>query len=173
MGIKHVRGETISIGDMFSVTDVLPALAQYMVFIAVLGLVTGLLSVVPFGNILSVIIQIAVGGLLVFAVPLIVDQRLSAVEALTRSFNAAKSQFVMIVLFLIVASLAGVVGAIACGIGAIFTFPIAILSICILYRDFFLQNMSPAYSAPGYGTYPPAQSPPPGESGTPMPPRQG
>src|SRR5207249_4884514 len=116
MGIKQIRGEIIGVGDLFSVTDVMSSLIQYIGIMVAINVVTALLSILPFGFLLAIIIGVATGVLLIFALPLIVDRRLSAVEAVTTSINAAKNQFVMILLFLIVAGIVGCIGAIACGI---------------------------------------------------------
>lgn len=144
MAIKQIRGEAIAIGDMFSVTDVLPALV-------VAALVVGV--AVSIGNMLCYIPGFIAGGLLMFAVPFAVDYRGSGMEAVSGSFSALSGQWLMATLFYLVVTIIGSIGGLACGVGLLVTMPLMILSIALLYNDFFPPEVMSA---------PVADAPPPG-----------
>ena len=128
MALKQIRGQEISVGDMFSVTDVLPALIVASLVVAV---------EVSIGNIFCYVPGIIAGGLLMFAVPFAVDYRGSGMEAVSGSFSTLSGQWLLAALFYLVVSLIGGAGALARGIGVLVTTPLMILSIALLYNDFF------------------------------------
>jgi uncharacterized membrane protein len=128
MAINQVRTGQLTLGDMFSVTDVLPSLLGA-------ALLSGLATFL--GLLLCIIPGLIVSGLLMFTIPLVVDQRMGAVDAMSASWNVLKSQAAMAVVFLIVIGLLAGAGAIACFVGMLVTGPLAILSLATLYRDFF------------------------------------
>jgi hypothetical protein len=131
MACRQVRGRKVTVGDLFSVVDVLPNL--------ILGaLIYGLASMVGF-------MCLFVPGLIVLAVfmftfPLIVDGGLGATEAMGRSWEALSGQLVSATLFHIVVSLVAGVGSCLCCVGLLLTAPLYSLSIAVLYRDFFLTK---------------------------------
>lgn len=139
MATRQLRGEAISLGDMMSVVDVLGALL-------VAAILVGL--AVTIGSFLCVIPAFIVGGLLMFTVPLIVDQRLGALEAMMKSVDSLKGEWLMATLFYLVVSILGSLGALLCGIGLLFTWPLFILSVSVLYRDFFIGQAPSEASAP-------------------------
>ena len=160
MAVRQVRGELISAGDLFSTLDILPSLLGVTI---VIGLA------VCAGTILCVIPGLIVQGLLMLAEPLIVDQRIGVFESVSRSWDALKEDMLMATLFFIVLGVVAGLGAIACGVGILFTFPLLPLGIAIVYRDFFLgpQYMTSAYTPP---PSPPPPPPPPTEEPAPPPP---
>jgi hypothetical protein len=130
MAINQVRSGQLNLGDMFSVTDVLPALLGA-------AILTGLATVIGF--LLCIIPGLLLTGLLMFTIPLVVDARLGATEAMSASWNALKDQMLMAVLFLIVIGLLAGAGVLLCFVGVLVTGPLAILALALLYRDFFPQ----------------------------------
>ena len=128
MALKQVRGEAISISDLFSSGDVVAGLAVGQLLIALM-LYAGVLALC--------IGAFIVAGLTMFVLPLIVDQRLGAVEAIGTSFNTLKSDLVNATGFYFVSSLAAGLGILACGIGVLFTAPILPLAVALTYQDFF------------------------------------
>lgn len=128
MALKQIRGQEIAIGDMFTVTDVLPALVVASLVVAV---------AVGIGNMFCWIPGIIAGGLLMFAVPLAVDYRGSGMEAVSGSFSALSGQWLMATLFYLVVTIIGSIGGLACGVGLLVTMPLMFLSIALLYNDFF------------------------------------
>jgi uncharacterized membrane protein len=96
------------------------------------------------GLIFCIIPGIIIAGLSIFTVPLIIDQRMKASEAISASFATLKGQWLSAALFAFVVGLIYLVGIICLYIGLIITLPIAILSITVAYRDFFLGQTPPA-----------------------------
>ncbi len=158
MAIRQIRGENIAVGDFFKIFDVAGALigSVFLVGFAVVGA-----AIV--GLILCGLPGLVVGSLLMLTVPLIVDRRIGSMEAIKLSWNALKPHWLMATLFYLVVSFIGNIGSIACYIGVLFTFPIFILSIALLYRDFFdrrefspsMGNVAPPHEPPtGFGYTP-------------------
>lgn len=152
MAIRTARGEAVAIGDLFSATDVVGSLIGASLLTAIATYIGLILCIIP---------GLVISSCLMFTQPLIVDQRLGAIEAMSRSWDTLKGQAVMAVVFAIVIGLVAMVGVVACGIGILVTGPLAILSLAITYRNFFPGQ-------PGYGAaatpsaYPPATYPPAG-----------
>jgi hypothetical protein len=134
MATKQARGEAISISDLFDFGDVAVQAIIASILIAIILDIGFLLCFLP-GLVLT--------GLLMFTFPLIVDKKMGAVEAISASFNALKGQWLMATFFAIVVGVIYMIGAMLCGIGALVTAPIALLSITILYRNFFISSSSP------------------------------
>jgi len=128
MAIKSLRNEPINVADMFNVGDVLPSC---LLAALIVGILTGI------GFMLCVIPGLIIGALLMFTYPLIVDRRLGAIEAISQSVNTLKNEALMATLFYLVLAIIVVVGVAACCVGVLVTFPLFILSIAVVYRDFF------------------------------------
>lgn len=131
MAIKQVRGQTPDINDMFSITDVLPALLVASLLVGAATAIGALFCILP---------GYLVMGLLLFAIPLVVDKRMEAVPAITLSLDTLKPQMGMAFVFALVVGLLGGVGALLCGVGVLITGPLALLSAAVLYNDFFPEN---------------------------------
>ena len=142
MALKQVRGEAISISDLFSCGDVVAALAVGQLLIVLLS----------YAGILAFCIGLfVVVGMTMFTNPLIVDQRMGAVDAIRTSFNTLKGDLVNATGFAFVAGLAAGLGILACGIGILFTAPILPLSVALTYQDFFGaggSSLDPAIEMP-------------------------
>lgn len=134
MATKQIRGESISISDLFDFGDVA---AQAIIASIVLAII------IEIGFMLCVLPGLVLSGLFMFTFPLIVDKKMSAIEAISASMNALKSQWLMATVFAIVVGVIYMVGAMLCGIGALVTAPIALLSVTVLYRNFFIGSSSP------------------------------
>jgi hypothetical protein len=144
MAVRQVRGEQVQVGDLFSVTDVIGAVALGAVLYSLLTMIGFVLCILP-GIILS--------GLLLLMPFLIADQRMDAAAALSSSMNAMKTDLLMAVLFIFVAGIIVLVSAIPCGLGTLVTIPMVFVAEALIYRDFF-----PA--AGGYSGGPGAYAPP-------------
>lgn len=146
MAINQVRGRAISIGDLFSGADVYPALliASLLMNIAI-----------AIGFMLCIIPGLLLAGCLMFTIPLIVDKRQSAVDAMTLSFNTLKSQAFSALGFALVVGLVLIAGFLACGLGVLVTMPIALVAVTLLYRDFFPGNEAAQPGTFGYAAPPP------------------
>ncbi len=131
MACRQVRGRKITVGDLFSVVDVLPNL--------ILGaLLYGLASMVGFMCLF--VPGLIVSAVFLFTFPLIVDGGLGATEAMGRSWEALRGQMVSATVFHIVVSMVAGVGSCLCIVGLLLTAPLYSLSIAVLYRDFFLTK---------------------------------
>lgn len=95
------------------------------------------------GFTLEILIYITFEGLFMFTFPLIVDQQMNLIDALTKSFTALKHQWVMALLFSIVVEIISLIGIFLCLVGILMTIPIGILAVTILYRNFFIGSSSP------------------------------
>lgn len=73
--------------------------------------------------ILFAVIAVVVQALFFFAVPLIVIGKLSALNAITWSIKLALKNVLWIVLFMFIVGLIVGAGALACGVGLLFTIP--------------------------------------------------
>jgi len=143
MALKQLRGETIGVGDLFDIGDVFGALLGTMFLVMLAVLAATLL-----GCILCGLPGFVVSALLMLAVPAVVDRRIGSGEALQLSWNALKPHWLMATVFYFVISLIGQIGAAACYIGLLFTFPLFILGIAILYRDFLGRAELPLIASP-------------------------
>ena len=161
MAIKQVRGEPIQISDLWSATDVFWNLLGGMFLV---GLATAA------GSMLCYLPGLVVAGLFMLSIPLIVDQKLGPIEAMSRSWNLLKQEWLMAgLLYLVLTCIMGLGGMVVVGI--LFTYPLFFLGIALVYRDFVLGTGVPAPGAPypygvAPGAYPPAPypvEPPPSE----------
>ena len=73
----------------------------------------------------------------VFAFPLVVDRRLSGLEAIKLSFRACKANFSGVLGLLLLNAAFGIVGLLCCLIGAYFYLPVSFASYVIAYRRIF------------------------------------
>ncbi len=147
VAIKQLKGGEISLNDFFGGL-------QY--FIPSLGVSALIGVVVLIGNFfccLGFIFQILTIGLVIFAYPLIVERKLGTIEALKESINIAMRNIVMFTLFAIVAHIVGISGALLCGVGVIFTFPILFCTVACAYRD--CTGLPGAMSNDSYSPPPP------------------
>ena len=132
MAIGTVRTGRAEFGLLFSAFDVLPTLLG-----ATLG-ATILISIASiFGFALCIVPGLLLSGLFMFVVPLIVDQKRGALDAISTSFNTLKPQMWMALLYIIVIGLVGSAGVLACCVGIVVTLPLTFLALAITYRDFF------------------------------------
>lgn len=127
VAIQQVRGQGLrleSLGEVTAVLGNLTIVALLQTFAATMGLI---LCILP---------GFVVMGLLMFSVPLVVDQKLGGVEAISRSFEMLKSQWLMATLFYIVVTILGYIGLLLYYVGLILTLPFLFLSLAVAYNDF-------------------------------------
>jgi hypothetical protein len=132
MAINHLKTGNVDFGQMLSVGDVF-----LNVFLA--SILVGLATVLGFCA--CIVPGLLLSGLFMFVNPLIVDQRMGAIDAMGTSFNTLKPQMAM--LFVIVVGLVVFVGICACGVGLLATIPLGVLSVAITYNNFFGAGRSP------------------------------
>jgi len=132
MACRQVRGERIGVNDLFSVINVLGELALGSVLCAAAVAITSFFCFVIPGLI--------VHGLLMFTLPLIVDGGLPATTAMRSSWHALKGQWLTAAVFHVVTSFLSSLGVVFCCVGLLVTGPLYVLSVTVLYRDFFLTK---------------------------------
>jgi len=135
IAIKQIKGHAIEVGDLFNSIDF-----AWPVFWA--SFMMGIL--IAIGLVFCIIPGIILAGLFLFAVPLIIDQKLNASDAISTSFATLKSQWLSAAIFALVVGLIYFLGAVCLYVGLIVTLPIAVLSITVAYRDFFLRQIPPS-----------------------------
>jgi len=137
MATKQMHGQEIGIGDLFDFGD-----------IAAQAIIGGILVslIIAVGSMFCLLPGLVLGGLLMFTFPLIVDKKMSATEAMSASMNALKSQWLMATVFGIVVVIVYMIGIFFCFIGILVSAPIALLSIAVLYRNFFIGSSTPPSS---------------------------
>ena len=103
------------------------------VFVA--SLVLGLVPCI--GQLASLFVVFVAHALLMFGLFLIVDRKMEFWPASVESFNMVKRNFWPFLGFSIVSNLIGGIGAVACGIGVVFTLPIQVCILTVAYREIF------------------------------------
>jgi uncharacterized protein involved in cysteine biosynthesis len=103
--------------------------------IFIVSLVLGLVPCI--GQLASLFVVFVAHALLMFGLFLIVDRRMEFWPASVESFNMVKRNFWPFLGFSVVTNLIGGVGAVACGIGVVFTLPIQVCILTVAYREIF------------------------------------
>jgi len=103
------------------------------IFIA--SIIVGVLPVI--GHLASLFIVYAAQAFLMFGLFLIVDRQMEFWPASMESINTVKTNFLPFFGLAVVAGLIGTLGAIAFGIGIVFTIPIQGCILAVAYRDTF------------------------------------
>jgi HEAT repeat protein len=128
LALKQVDGETVRVGQLLNVRDVIPALMLGSLLYA-LGFYIGLFLLVIPGLIFA--------GLSMFTMPLIVDRRLGGVEAIGASWAALNRCWLQATLFQFVLLVVLLSGFLLCGLGLFVTLPLYCLAVAAQYRGFF------------------------------------
>jgi uncharacterized membrane protein len=126
------EGKTISTSSILKLPDIGPLL--------VLGLIIGGLTLV--GTILCYVPGLIVGFLLQFSVHFLLDKGLAPVEAAKASFNLVKDNLSNAIIWYIVALVVGGIGSVACGVGILVTYPIALIGTAYTYKKFTGQQVA-------------------------------
>jgi hypothetical protein len=135
MANRQIRGGKPSLEDLFSITDCWFDLLLVAFLIGVALAIGFALLVLP---------GFLVFGLVMLAIPLVVEGRLPATGAIMQSWNALKSQWLNAAVFHWVLFILAGSGFILCCIGLLVTGPLYALSVAILYHNFFDWGPLPA-----------------------------
>ncbi len=98
--------------------------------------------------IVIMIASLAIGAFFIFTYPLIVDRRLSALNAVKTSIRAAAGNLGGVLGLLIITTGLGLLGVLACYIGAFFVLPIGFAAWSIAYRQVFSTTDIPSNVPP-------------------------
>ena len=115
---------------------------QSFLFIVVwgIGILIGsvVLGIIPaIGQLASIAFVYAAQAFLMFGMFLIVDRQMDWLPASMESINVVKTNFWPFFGLSALAGIIGSIGAIACGIGVVFTIPIQGCILAVAYRDVF------------------------------------
>ena len=121
---------------------------QSFLFVIVwgIGILIGsvILGVIPvIGQLASIAFVYAAQAFLMFGMFLIVDRQMEWLPASTESINIVKANFWPFFGLSAVAGIIGSIGAIACGIGVVFTIPIQGCILAVAYREVFGNDAGP------------------------------
>ena len=158
---KQLRGEPISVSDLFSGGDI---------FLRVLGTIIAIGLLTMLGALFCILPAYIVGGLLFFTLPLVIERDLNIGEALSASYEAAKTNWFMFAVFAFVVSLLASLGAFACYVGMLVTYPLQITITSIAYRDMFGMTGARSFTGSNQPQYPTNYAP---QSFAPPPPQFG
>jgi len=116
--------------------------------------------VIPFvGNLVVAAGIFAVQTVVLFMYPLIIDKRMTAIDAIKQSLEKVKPEFWSFLGFAALVSVISSAGGIVCGIGTLVTLPIATIAVAIAYRDNFEEASALQPEAPA-APVPPVEPPP-------------
>lgn len=101
----------------------------------------------------AMIVSLVIHSLFLFAYPLVVDRKLSGSDAIKLSYRAALQNLSGIVGLILLLAGMGILGVLACYVGAFFVMPISFAAYAVAYRRVFPETGSLAG---------PATPPPPG-----------
>jgi|GEM_PF-3403028 len=134
MTLKSARGEPVEFSDTFCG---FPKLGQSIVTVVGTYLLAGV------GIFACCIGLPIVGGLLMFTLPLVIDKGMSPIEAMRTSFEMLRPHIWMAMLLFIVYTILYGIGALACLVGLIVTFPLYFVIPALVYRDFTMGRGTP------------------------------
>jgi uncharacterized membrane protein len=127
------------VGEVFQgFSYFLQAFLFVFVWFLALFVASFILAFIPcVGQLVSLVLIYVLQAALMFGLFLIVDQQMDFWPASMASFEKVKANFLPFLGFFVVTSIIGSIGAIACGIGMVFTFPIQTCILTVAYRDVF------------------------------------
>lgn len=160
--LKQLRGEPITVGDIFSASDTMWKLIGVYFFTSIFTLLASLLCFFP---------GIILAFLLMLAVPIAVDRNISAFESVKLSWNTCKQNWgFFTIYFLVIGLVLSAANSITFGLASIAVTPLNILITCYVYVSIFDRGGA-LNSLPGQQAYlPPAYTPPPSAEGPVVPP---
>ena len=131
MALKQLKGESIRVMDVFSYG----AKSEILLTAAMVGTATGV------GTVLFFLPGMFVGGLFMFAIPMVLDKNLKALDAVKFSYQTLAPQMWMAMVVYLVLSLVAGLGVMLCFVGGLITVPLMALSVAGLYAEFFWPHL--------------------------------
>lgn len=101
------------------------------------GALLGSIGLLALILIIGLVVAISIQILLSFALPLVVDRRLGPIDACKSSMRTVRDNLGFVVGLVVLQSLLLFAGALLCGVGAVFAFPLVFASSAIAYRYMF------------------------------------
>lgn len=145
--MKQLRGESTSIGDLFSGADCFLRMLGTVLLVAILSMIGAIFCIIP-----GLIVQ----GLCFFAFPLVVERGMGPIQAIQTSLAATKKEWLMFAAFALVVGMIAGAGVILCYVGALVSYPLLFTITSVAYRDVF--GVAGANEAPTYSPPPPPSS---------------
>ena len=102
-----------------------------------IGIASGIGSIVAIGSVVVALFTF-------FAIVLIVERNLSAIDGIKTSFEIVKNNFVQVLITYLIVGAIATVGAFLCGIGLIVSLPVAGLYLVYAYRTLTGGELAPA-----------------------------
>lgn len=94
-------------------------------------------SVPNIGGLLGFAYSCALGGLVIFGLPLIADKKLDFWAALELSIQTVKPKLIQYLIFSFAGSIITISGGLLMGVGVLLTFPFYLCSVAVAYKDVF------------------------------------
>jgi len=94
------------------------------------------------------LVAVLIQAFFIFTYPLIVDKKLSGVDAVKTSLNAAKANFGGVIGLTLLNYVLTFVGVLCCYIGAFAVIPVTMASYAVIYRKVFPENIAEPAVAP-------------------------
>jgi len=127
-------------GDIFRGFDYF---LQSFLFVFLFSLVSIFITLVVYmvpilGQLAGLVISLATGSLILWGVTFVAYQKMQAIDVFKKLINGVTSgTFIMPLVFGLLVSLLSSAGAIACGIGVLFTYPLACCCLVSAYETLF------------------------------------
>src|SRR5262245_33341243 len=154
---KQIRGEQIAFGDVLSGGKYFPRILGASLLIGIAASIGSFCLVIP---------GLIVGGLTFLTIPMIVEGGKGTIDAIKASIEVTKKDWIMFTVFALALGFVAGIGGVACGIGALATYPLLFLGHALAYRDLVGVSGAPAqgqFSAPppppDYRNYTPTPTP--------------
>ncbi|HEX9744273.1 MAG TPA: zinc-ribbon domain-containing protein [bacterium] len=146
--IKVVRDKlngkgSLDVGAVFSegFAVFVPALLIVIILGLGVGIVVGILQIIPvLGQIVGAVIGIAILPLVALSLNLVIMEKKDFMPAIQESWAMLMQDIAGYLVFGLVAGIISGAGAIACGVGALITMPVAIVMTCKLLNDLYPQR---------------------------------
>ena len=154
---KKLRGEQISVGDIFEgFQKFAPSLVAFLIVAIGGGLVGFLLTLTGVGAFIAPFLGLLIGGAIFYTFQIIAATDVDGVTAIKMSWEKVKPDYLMYCVTYLVYALVAQLGLIACIVGVFVTAAIMGVAMAIAYRDNFGMDGVAAAPAP-----PPAAPPAP------------
>lgn len=134
--VHQVNGRKPGVGDFFQLNNP----AQALIAALVVGLVSGLLQGIPF---IGWILSLAVTLLAMFTIPIALDGNISGIDAIKRSVQLVTQNFGSAFLLALACFGITLLGFIACGIGFLIAYPVAVVAATYGAKSLSNQPIAP------------------------------